>query len=382
MIPTKEQADLIVQKNSAFKKKEHVINGFNVVQYSYNVASHSDFFNPVPGEDIDALELRGIAYVEQVNGSWAPFPFIPKFFNLNETLGSMSKDFLDDPIELIMDKRDGSAISFVTLLDGSLVAKSKFSFESDQAKKSQLFLEKGRYKEFIEAFYKEEGVQVYFEYTAPDNRVVILYPEESLVVLGARYSDGSYVSYEKLKRACGFYGIPLVDRGPDMTLSTLEFLAAGKSDTEGWVVRFKSGKQVKIKTAWYLTLHGLVTDSLDFNHIISHTLNGDIDDVLGAIPEDFVDVRNKIEEISSFVSKEINAVSWDVSCKLKENLMQDRKDFAQSLQGNDYMSIYMRFFGQIPDVSVIEESIKTLILKKTNKKLKAEKWLESKGYAA
>lgn len=62
-LPTKEDCDLIVQSCEAFKKKVDVIKGIEIIQYSYLLASLTDFTNPIPDSPIDAFELRGITFV-------------------------------------------------------------------------------------------------------------------------------------------------------------------------------------------------------------------------------------------------------------------------------------------------------------------------------
>lgn len=381
-LPTKEVCDKIIHSNESFMKKEDIIEGISVSQFSYILASYENFKFPLGKEqDAEAFELRGISFVE--NGSeWERFLFIPKFFNLNETIGSMYDDVKDKEIECIMDKRDGSAITFIRLPSGKFVAKSKYSFISDQAKASNAILQDSPdLLRFLEYTYNN-NIQPLFEYTAPNNRIVLLYEKESLVVLGLRNKEnGNFLTQEEMTNICSKFSIPYVDFETGKTLDDLVEESKEVKNKEGWVVRFKDGSQIKIKTTWYRDLHGLVTDDLSANVLLRKVIDGEVDDLLSFIPPDFTEVRAYISQTSSKLQKYINHQTrelYKIISQLKEEC-PGRKEYALSVKKTidpDFQSIaFILFNEENLDEEMIEKRVANILLKKYNKKEKAEKFI-------
>lgn len=291
----------LVDTNEAFFYSDHIHTSGTYRIFLYRLASYSQWLFP------HALEARGITF--EVDGddvvelvSW-PFD---KFFNYRENPFTMDLDFTKT-IQ-ILDKMDGSLISSM-LIDGRLWLKSKGSLFSDQAIAANRFIkldESIDLLEFVENMAKE-NCTVCMEYTAPDNRIVIGYPEAALTVLCVRDNEtGRYFPLDMFEDdyedASVFFVDDAIESVKQLTDNNVEAFVdkiPEMEDIEGYVLLLSDGTRVKIKTEWYLVLHR-IKDSINsqrrlFEAIVYET----IDDVKAA----FYDDEMALETIDSMEIK-------------------------------------------------------------------------------
>jgi len=382
-LPTKEECDRIVAANDTFIKKEQTIRGNRVVQYSYMLASWSDFEDPLGDGSLNARELRGITFVEQDDGGWRRFLMLSKFHNVNETIGWMEEDLEYLDVVRVDTKFDGSLISPIELEDGSVVMKSKFSFESDQAVAAQDILDGDPEMKLMVKKALDSDIHLTFEYVAPDNRIVLMYPDPKLVLLQARSGiTGKYLDLSCLDSVMG--KTPScenahIETNPEYGLEDLLAWAKNEQNIEGWVVQFSNGKLAKIKTDWYFKLHGLVSQDgtgTKMNSLIACAVDELIDDVLSQIPLDFTDVRERIITVSDDVVHYVNGLVGEISTILHEDGDLIRKDFAIRYREHPMFSIMMRLYGNEFGDSDIMCHVKMWLLKKTKNQLEAESFYE------
>lgn len=129
--------------------------GTNLRIFGYHFASYSEWLKP------NALEVRGITFdiTDENNPKIVCWP-MRKFFNLNENPFTSSLDLTQ--IEYLMDKADGSLISFY--FDKEVLSKSKMALYSDQAIASLELLKKNpELYAKVEEFAKN-GYTLNFEY--------------------------------------------------------------------------------------------------------------------------------------------------------------------------------------------------------------------------
>lgn len=377
---TKEQGDLLVATNPTFKSKTTLIEGTEVHQYSYQLAKHSDFFNPIEDLDINALEMRGITFVAQPDGGYERFLFIPKFFNVNETAGWMVDDLVDKEVDSIMDKRDGSAIGFVRLPSGKIVARTKFGFNNPMSLRVNSLLEDNdEYVRFVNCCF-DNGLHPLFELTGPDNQIVVLYEEVELKLLMVRDGKGRSFNEKQIAAMMSQWDIPVVDT-VEKHESLSELLASARvtKEAEGWVIRYSDGTMAKIKTDWYLALHGLLTDRLAENVIIQAVLNEQIDDIVAAIPESFTKIRQQIEMLTDFVVTTINSETARVVSEIESGPRDCKRSAAMHHSGKRYMSAYMRSFDNL-DKEDVYNTIKNQMLKDTYRLMNSRQWLDDYGF--
>ena len=303
-----EALALTLGKDAPFYESKLVVDGYNVSIFNYRLAMYSDFI------DNKAFEMRGLTFIFNEDGSlFKRYLLLHKFFNLNQVPESQYSLVSNYVIKSIYNKEDGSVASFIRLPNGNIVGKSKMSFESEQALgMNRLYNSNSDLKIFVDWSLDNDLVAV-FEYVAPTNRIVLKYSDEELILLRLRDNKtGEYLDLSKYSDKIGSVKVAPSDVG---TLDELVELSHSVEDKEGWIIEFTNGLFIKIKTAWYCELHGLLTDDLYREHIlVNYILDEKIDDVLGQIPETEVDAHERIDKIINVVK---HAVAEKVADILK-----------------------------------------------------------------
>lgn len=233
--------------------------GYLTVRKSGNlrVYNYSDKAS-VDGESWDnpaVLNSRGLIvneYDEVVARPWK------KFFNHNQPQAG-KLDF-QAPVE-VTDKADGSLI--VLALHGStpsgLVASTRGSLESDQAKHAQYLLDTpGTLWDGYSPgdIMRCSDITPLFEVIYPDNRIVLNYEDfDNLVLLGGvRISTGEYLSPSEVSAYLSWKGCVTKTMEYKTLQEALE--AKPRPNAEGLVVRFlDENKLVKIKQEDYVLAH-------------------------------------------------------------------------------------------------------------------------------
>jgi RNA ligase len=196
------------------------------------------------------LQTRGL--VTDVNGKVVARPF-RKFFNMEEGKHTVTPDFD------VYDKMDGS-LGILFNYEGEWVMATRGSFTSDQAVKGFEMLQKYDYQKL------HKDYTYLFEIIYDENRIVVKYPYEDLVLLGMintetgyeadLYGEGVDVRLKNLINNLGFKVVKKYDGINDY--SVLKEMI--KDDEEGFVVRFSNGNRMKVKGEEYLRLHKIMTN--------------------------------------------------------------------------------------------------------------------------
>lgn len=384
-LPTREECQQIVKDSDAFYCSEKVIEGQRVEMYDYRLASHSDFF---PEGLPSRVELRGLTFVEQPDGTWQRNILLNKFFNVNQTIGWMYEDLKDKAITRAQNKEDGSIISFVKFSNGEVRAKSKMSFESPQAVMAQEIYNNSKiYAQFINDCIAAKLTPI-FELVFPNNQIVLEYQETELILLHIRTHNGDYFTRDEIKLMIyrtGFDGLDDVKITQDFhPLSTLDNLLHLKETSqepiEGWVVTFEDGQMAKIKTDKYLQLHGLIgPDAFRENLLIETILNGNIDDVISALTPG--KKKEDIESLATLMDSHFNSLVVqfkELRRKYFQDFNENRKEFAIKHKGNPlFPSVMGTIRTSFRDVEeVAEKAVKQLVLKQCNTLAKAREYIE------
>lgn len=176
-----------------------------------------------------------------------------KFFNAGQH-GSPVFDLLS-PVE-VTEKLDGSLGITYRSPSGGVAVSTRGSFHSAQAEWASRYL-----LTHHKSFDPPSGWTFLFEIIYPDNRIVVNYGFEGLVLLGA-VDNASGVTVP-LKEAATYWGGRVVDVHGFANLG--EVLAAPERvNHEGFVVRdVARDVRVKVKHSEYVRLHKLVTETTD-----------------------------------------------------------------------------------------------------------------------
>ena len=330
-IPTYEQAKALCEGESAFSEVQTEVDEYQVSLFNYRLASYSDFTT-----EPYAIEMRGLAFVHYQNKSTV-FPALHKFFNINENPLTMIDTVKDLTIESSYDKLDGSIINFILLPNGRVKAKSKMSFISLQAQAAQSVIDNdAKLYERIRTWLIC-GVMPIFEYCSWDNQIVLQYDKPELVLLRLRNMfNGEYLELPD--------DIPTAKADTCTDLNT--YLAKLKTETniEGWVITFSNGLFVKLKTDWYLALHGMISDTVTSTHkIVALALDESLDDIYPNIPVHSQKYQF-VKHVETKVREKVHSLLHDVLDMLN-NAPDSRKEFAILNSKTEAFKIAIRYFG-------------------------------------
>lgn len=346
MIPSYLNCEKIINHNSSFFKKEEIIDDFEISNYSYRLSSYTDFIRPLMTNKVTAFELRGLSFVHDNKNnktSCKRYLMMNKFFNLNQTEGWMYKDVYKKKIEYVQEKIDGSLIRFIKLPNGKVIAKTIKSFDSEQAKQAiKIYNENKNIKYFVDTTLMNNEVAL-FEYISPYNQIVVKYNKDELRLLAIRNeTNGRYYHKNEIIYYSNLFNIPIANFCDNLTLDEYIEKAKTEQGKEGWVITFEDGQKVKIKTAWYLSLHRIMTSTIHReNEIIASILEDSVDDLIASFDENDIENRNKLSILASNV---INYVfnSTDYIYEIVKEFNGNRKEFALKYKTNKWFSIIMK----------------------------------------
>lgn len=322
-----KELDALAKINDNFIRAEQQYDKYKIISFSYRLASYSEWLLP------SALESRGTAFVEDEAGNLTIFarPF-EKFFNYEENPFTEKEHVRNLTPVSIMDKVDGSLIMVGKLPNGKLLAKTKTTINSDQAKRATEIINNSEvYTDFCNHYISKDYTPL-FEYTAPTNQIVLFYPEEKLTLIGLRNMiTGEYLDIQ------GFlspnyctkedpHGIPVV-KEYDITLEDINKLQESSEGNEGWVVYFDNGQRVKFKTLDYIRKHKCKDNLYNEKNLADIILSDTLDDIYPLIKNDI----KTLEYVNNFKEKVIslkNKLESELLNFYENNKNLDRKNFA------------------------------------------------------
>jgi len=344
-IPTYEDCvEICLQDESPFYETKLIVDGFSLSVFNYRLAKYSDFITPIPSKpEISGIELRGLTFVFNEDGSlFNRYVLLEKFFNLNQVPDSLYSVVKNYKIKFVNNKEDGSIASFVKLPNGKVIGKSKMGFDNDQSDGINRVYKTNKEVKSLVDWSLDNNIVPVFEYVAPNNRIVLRYPSEELILLRLRDNvTGKHIDIrDHLDKVGSIRVAPFEDEIKD--LDQLIELTATQVDKEGSIVTCEDemGRDFffKIKTPWYMSLHGLLTDDLYREHIIiGYILDDKIDDILGQIPEDEKEAHIRINKIIDIVKKSISDKVSEIEKDYRQYVSMNisKKDYAINHRKNN-----------------------------------------------
>lgn len=287
--------------------------GYTVIDYVF--AASDTFDDPI------CRECRGITFDRHGEIIRRPFN---KFFNIGEKEETQPHriDFLRAHDVTL--KMDGSMIA-PAIVDDELVLMTRMG-RTDVARKAETILSEQAADAMIAAL--EDGITPVFEFTAPDNRIVIRYERPELTLLAARSTcTGKYLDAAAIDNMACDMGLPLVQHFPSTWSSAAEFMAYARAVTgmEGFVVRFADGLWLKAKGEDYVLKHKAKDSVLHEKNVLAMILGGQIDDVLPLLEDED---RNAILAYQTDVLLGIDATAEEVQRIVDGGASLDQKTFA------------------------------------------------------
>ncbi len=294
--------------------------------------------------DYITTACRGLV-VEIPSGKIVARPF-PKFFNIEEKCHTASEHFE------VYEKIDGS-LGILFRYNGEIIMATRGSFTSDQAKKGlEIFWNK--YEKYVDDLftYRAEGAKnaktILFEIVYPENRVVVKYDEEKLVMLGAYDKYHLEMDYDNLP--------PWPDKVKKFDgLDYKAIQALNWPNSEGFVVKFDNGCRCKIKFEDYIRLHRVMTN-FSSKAVWECLKNGkDLHEILKDTPDEFY---ASIEEFSDDLECKYRIIEYEAESIFEAiGHMKNRKKFAEQALSTEYADILFKMKDEKPYADLIWKRI-------------------------
>lgn len=274
---------------------EETVDGEKFVIVSYMI-SNDDLWHKRFG-----LETRGITFNAKT-GEIVSRPF-EKFFNVGEKAWTQPNDVKNQMRwAYVAEKRDGSMITPV-VVNGRVFLKTKKSFTSDVALSAQANMTE-EVEELCRALARGNYTPI-FEYTCPDNKVVIDYGSEpEFVLLAVRDNvSGNYWGINAVREVGEAAGVRVIETY-QVTFDEMQEMVETAEGIEGWVI-YTPDHRYKIKTKWYCDRHRVL--DVRERDIARFAIEETLDDM---IPEMEVGGCNmeRISELANQVAHELASI--------------------------------------------------------------------------
>ena len=274
-------------ENGLVQKQVHPTLPLTIWNYTPKVQYGENFKRYVYWDEITS-QTRGLVTDDKGNVVARPFK---KFFNLDENRHTPTDEFE------VFEKMDGS-LGILFNYQGEWVLATRGSFTSDQAIKGTQLLQKYDYKRLNPKY------TYLFEIIYPENRIVVTYDYEDLVLLGViRTSDGVELSLYDTKDDVRIVnliknlGFKIVKKYSKITKGDYSFLKDAIPEyKEGFVVRFYNGDRLKIKGDEYVRLHKILSNLTNMSVWETLSEGKDITTLLDGVPDE---IFGKVKEYES-----------------------------------------------------------------------------------
>ena len=219
------------------------------------------------------------------------------------------------------------------------------------------------------------GANPIFEWCSPYNRVVVDHAKPVLTLLAIReLVSGVYWPLPAVREIAARAGVPVVAawEGLDPDPRTLPQQLDALTGREGIVLRFDDGHMLKLKTPWYVRIHGVLERLSRETDTVDILLNGSMDDVLP-----FLSTADA-EALSQF-SGELDAGLAESAARLKRKLADlqahhaSRKEIALALGKDPDAPFIFRMLGGADALSLVRDHV--LRESHSGPRLDAARWL-------
>jgi len=365
--------------NTNFWESQYMIDGYKVSTFNYFICGWNDFNNPLPHKpNVKAFDMRGTTFVFDKTGKiFETFYMLPKFFNINQVEETQYDKIKDKKIDTITVKEDGSLVTFMLLPNDKIFAKTIGSFTSEQSQAAyKLLCDNKKWYDWVLNCLKS-GFTPLFEYVSWDNRIVLKYSKPELRYIGVRNNLNSDIIFAP-KDPTGAPKDLLFVKEENNTLDELIDKSKKEENCEGWVVKFKDGQMIKIKTQWYFYLHVIRTESVfREDYIINNYLNETLDDVMTQLdPKEDADAFEFVDSVCNAINKYIKEID-QFTYKLKKVYKKDHNSDWTSFAIHNHKEPYFGLSNFL--IYKPEEYAKRkieFIIKRTSKLKKAKELVE------
>lgn len=314
----------VIKDNPAFLVKEK--DWYTVIDYLY--MTDKLFLDPIE------RECRGIKFCSKT-GKILARPY-HKFHNLNERVEYSTANVDLTQAHVVLDKLDGSMVHTCSTGLGIYLMTRMGITEVAQAADKFMCANPIKYSGLLSVLPVEDYTYI-FEYVGPNNKIVLDYKEEDLILTGIRHNqNGTYVFHDELIKIGKAFGVKVVENAlddPDFdhvanknTFIESVQLASG---TEGVVIRFDTGAMIKLKADEYVRKHRSKELIGSPKGMISLIVENTLDDVL---PQLDSDVQKQVVEYTKTFLTELGRTIEGVRLFVTAYNALSQKDFALTVQ--------------------------------------------------
>ena len=278
-------------------------------------------------------ECRGVAFCSET-GRILRRP-LSKFFNLNEKPETSSGLIDVTQLHVVLDKLDGSFIA-PFYVNERMIYGTKMG-DTDVSQMVYPYLEdKPQFNKFNDRLIRD-GFSPIYEFVSPNNRIVISYPKSELILLAIRNMvTGEYHAYDDMRSLANADNIPVVRALPGSISSMETFVSETKSlsGAEGYVIRFSSGMQLKMKADDYVLRHRAKDQLSQEKNLVELIVTDQIDDFYSTLTvEDSEKVKRYADSMLHHISK-IAKQAEDIVAEHRPLLNNEKKRFALEIIPN------------------------------------------------
>ena len=244
------------------------------------VVSMPDTFDMSSPDDLGGAirrECRGLIFDKTGRLMSRPFH---KFHNIGEREETQINEIDIRQPHVIMEKMDGSMIRPI-IQNGYLRLATKMGL-SDQALQAEQWLQQqpGSRQIWLRKGVEDQVTHI-FEWTSPENQIVLHYNKPDLVYLGTRdNATGAYI----MDKSCPFTVVPQYG-SIENSLSEYVSRQREQENREGDIIRFADGHMLKIKNDWYVRIHKTIDRIVFDRNIVNLIINEEVDDVIPMLPQ-------------------------------------------------------------------------------------------------
>jgi RNA ligase len=219
------------------------------------------------------------------------------------------------------------------------------------------------------------GYTPIFEWCSRQQKIVVDYPEDRLVLTAIRHNrTGEILPYKALEAAARS-GIDIARVLPGSAENIEKFMAEVQDmeGEEGYIIRFDTGHMLKVKGAWYCQLHRS-KEMLQFEKdVLALILEDRLDDAKAFM--DDAD-RDRVDRYDTALAVEITKTAQrlaDIVSGAREALGGDKKAFAVDfLRSRDWAPHETPLLFTLWDGHDAEQAVRTLLAKNVSTQPKVE----------
>lgn len=297
-------------------------------------------------------ECRGIAFHTRT-GALRSRPF-HKFFNVGENWSMDIPMLRFDEEHWVQDKVDGSMLRPIWTEMGMRWG-TKMGITDTAMIAETWLIDHPEYASMAE-YCIEHGYTPVFEFTSPENQIVVDYGEPNMILLGIRHNDtGEYFKPDYVAHEAKLYGIPSVKMYDPVEGDPAAYIQSVRDSDdldEGIVIQWWNGHRAKAKTETYSILHRVKESARTERTFITALLAEEVDDLMPMLPED---ERGKLTAYIERFWRAVATLEDDIAAlfaQAQEN-WPSKKDFAigtaDSLTSLERKVVFARWDGKIAD---------------------------------